>query len=287
MDYILLPSTIEFHDTDQKNVGELTITPCHQGYGTTLGNSLRRVLLSSIEGAAVEAVKIGGVQHEFSAAEGILEDVVEIMMNLKQLAVISHSAEPITLSLTKKGKGEVLAADFEKNSDIEIMNPELKIATSTDGSKELNMEVIIGKGLGYVPASEKDGKSLDLGTILTDSFYSPIKDVGYRVENTRVGDVTDYEKLIVKIETNGTISPKEAVELGTKILMDHYSLLLDAAGHTKFNNEDQIEEAVEDIIEKEEGIDEKNGSDHTVDEPKKKKKVVKKTTKKTKESKEE
>jgi len=230
MDYILLPSTIEFHDTDQKNVGELIITPCHQGYGTTLGNSLRRVLLSSIEGAAVEAIKISGVQHEFSAADGILEDVVEIVLNLKKLAVVSHSSEPITLSLTKKGKGDVTAADFEKNSDIEIINPELKIATITDASKELDMEVIIGKGLGYIPASEKDGKSLDLGTILTDSFYSPIKDVGYRVENTRVGDVTDYEKLIVKIETNGTISPKEAVGLGTKILMDHYSLLLDASG---------------------------------------------------------
>lgn len=244
MDYILLPSTIEFNETDNKNVGELIITPCHQGYGTTIGNSLRRVLLSSIEGAAVETLKIDGVQHEFSSVDGILEDVVEIMMNLKQLAVISHSTEPITLSLTKKGKGDITAKDFEKNADVEIINPDLKIATYT-GNKEFHLEVMIGRGLGYVPASEKESKNLDLGTIVTDSFYSPIKDVGYRVENTRVGDVTDYEKVTVRIETNGTISPKEAVERGTKILMDHYSLILDSAGSTTASAKAKKEETEE------------------------------------------
>lgn len=230
MDYILLPSSIEFRETGDKNIGELVVTPCHQGYGTTLGNSLRRVLLSSIEGAAVEAVKFDGVQHEFAAIDGVMEDVVEITLNLKQLAVISHSEEPIILTLKKKGKGEVTAADFAKNSDIEILNPEMKIATLTSDKKEFSFEVIIGKGLGYVPAAEKESKHLDLGTIVMDSFYSPIKDVGYSVENTRVGDVTDYEKLIVRIETNGTISPKEAVERATKILMDHFSLVLESAG---------------------------------------------------------
>jgi len=233
MDYILLPSTIEFNDTDTPNVGEAVITPCHQGYGTTIGNSLRRVLLSSLEGAAVEAMKIDGVQHEFSGIEGVQEDVVEITLNMKQLAVVSHSDEPVTLSLTKKGKGDVTAADFEKNADIEILNPELKIATITDDKKELNIEIIIGKGLGYVPASEKESKNLDLGTIVIDSFYSPIKDVGYNVENTRVGDVTDYEKVTMRIETNGTITPKEAVARSTKILMDHYQLIIDAAGVAK------------------------------------------------------
>lgn len=230
MDYILLPSSIEFRETGDKNIGELVITPCHQGYGTTLGNSLRRVLLSSIEGSAVEAVKFSGVQHEFAAIDGVMEDVIEITLNLKQLAVISHSDEPVILTLTKKGKGEVTAADFSKNSDIEIINPELKIATITDDKKEFSLEVIIGKGLGYVPAAEKESKHLDLGTIVMDSFYSPIKDVGYSVENTRVGDVTDYEKLVVRIETNGTISPKDAVERATKILMDHFSLVLESAG---------------------------------------------------------
>jgi len=230
MDYILLPSTIEFRETGDKNIGELVVTPCHQGYGTTIANSLRRVLLSSIEGCAVEAVKIDGVQHEFSAIEGVLEDVIEVTLNLKQLAVISHSDEPVILTLKKKGVGEVTAADFEKNADIEIINPEMKIATITSDKKEFTLEVIIGKGLGYVPAASKESKHLDLGTIVMDSFYSPIKDVGYSVENTRVGDVTDYEKLVIRIETNGTISPREAVERATKILMDHTSLVLEASG---------------------------------------------------------
>jgi DNA-directed RNA polymerase subunit alpha len=233
MDYILLPSTIEFNETDDKNIGELIISPCHQGYGTTIGNSLRRVLLSSIEGSAVETIRIDGVSHEFSAIDGVKEDVIEIMLNLKNLAVISHSENPVTLNLSKKGIGDVTAADFEKNSDIEIINPELKIATITDAKKPLNLEIIIGKGLGYVPASEKNTKNLDLGTIVMDSFYSPIKDIGYNVENTRVGDITDYEKVTLKIETNGTISPKEAVAKATKILMDHYSLILDESNKSE------------------------------------------------------
>lgn len=232
MDYISLPSSIEFHGTDNPHIGELVISPCHQGYGTTIGNSLRRVLLSSIEGSAVETMKIEGVQHEFGAVDGVVEDVLQIMLNLKQLAIISHSEEPVRLSLSSKKAGDITASDFEKNADIEIMNPDLKIATLTDAKKGFNLEVIIGRGLGYVPASEKDGKNLDLGTILVDSFYSPIKDIGYNVENTRVGDVTDYEKLTLKIETNGTISAKEAVSRATKILMDHFRLILDASDNT-------------------------------------------------------
>jgi len=229
MEQILIPSTIEINQTDRPNVSEVIITPCHQGYGVTLGNSLRRVLLSSIQGAAVEAFKIEGVQHEFSGIDGIQEDAVNFMLNLKQLAIISHSEQPVRLNLSKKGKGDVTAADFEKNSDIEIINKDLKIATLNDDKKTFNLEIIIGKGMGYVPASEKDSKNLDLGTILTDSFYSPVKDVGYKIENTRVGDITDYEKLILTIETNGTISPKEAVTNATNILMNHFSAVLDAA----------------------------------------------------------
>lgn len=239
MDYILLPSTIDFKDTGKLNTADLIITPCHQGYGTTIGNSLRRVLLSSIEGAAVEAVKIDGVQHEFSAIEGVMEDVIELSQNLKQLAIISHSETPVTLSLTKKGKGIVKASDFEKNSDIEIVNPDLTIATITDDKKELSLEIIIGKGLGYVPVSEKESKNLDLGTILIDSFYSPVKDVGYKVENTRVGDITDYEKVTLTIETNGTITPKETVERATKILMDHFSLVLSSSSTAKVSKKDK------------------------------------------------
>jgi len=235
MENILLPTIIEFVDTDQSNVGKFVITPCHQGYGTTLGNALRRVLLSSLPGAAVESVRITGVQHEFSAVEGVQEDVVEIILNLKQIAVRLHSDEPVTLSLKKKGKGTVKAGDFEKNSDVDIVNPELVIATITDDKKVLEMEITVNKGMGYVPVEEKDSKSLDLGTILIDSLYTPIRDVGYNVELTRVGDVTDYEKLTLTIETDGTMTPKDAVQNATKVLMDHFALILESASEEKIN----------------------------------------------------
>ncbi|OGH76465.1 MAG: DNA-directed RNA polymerase subunit alpha [Candidatus Magasanikbacteria bacterium RIFCSPHIGHO2_12_FULL_41_16] len=227
MDHILLPSTIEFKDTDNPKIGILVLSPCHQGYGTTLGNALRRVLLSSIPGAAVEAVKIDGVDHEFSAIPGTLEDVVQVILNLKQLAVILHTDGPIKLSLKKKGVGDVTAADFETNADVQIINPELKIATITDAKIPFGIEVIIGKGMGYVTAAEKSSKNLDLGTMLMDSFYSAVRDVGYDVENTRVGDITDYEKLVVTIETNGTITPREAVNQATEILMKHFTSILE------------------------------------------------------------
>lgn len=229
MEQILLPTTIEFLDGDHPDVGQVVITPCHQGYGTTIGNALRRVLLSSLPGAAVESVKINGVQHEFAAIEGVQEDGVEIILNLKQVSARCFSETPVTLSLRKKGKGEVTAGDFEKNSDVEIVNPETKIFTITDDKKVIEMEITIGRGRGYVPVEEKNLKNLDLGTILVDSLYTPIRDVGYKVELTRVGDVTDYEKLVLNIETNGTITPREAVSSATAILMDHLALLAEAA----------------------------------------------------------
>lgn len=229
MEHIMLPTHVSFKETDTPHVGKLVISPCQQGYGITLGNSLRRVLLASLPGAAAESVRINGVQHEFSAIDGVQEDMVEVMLNLKQLAVTSHADGAVVLKLKKKGKGDVTAADFEKNADIEIANPELKLFTVTDESRDIDMEVIIGKGVGYIPASEKETKNLDLGTIVVDSLYTPIKDVGYVIENTRVGDVTDYEKLVVTIETNGTVTPQEAVHQATKILMDHFALVLDVA----------------------------------------------------------
>ena len=230
MEQIHLPTSIEFKDDPRSNVGHMVIMPCQQGYGTTLGNSLRRVLLSSLPGAAVESIKIDGVQHEFSGIDGVLEDVVEIILNVKQIAVKVHSNEPVILSLRKKGKGVITAGDFDKNSDVEIANPEQKIMTVTNDKTEINMEIMVGKGRGYVPVSEKSTKDLPLGTIAIDSLYTPIRDVGYNVELTRVGDITDYEKLTVRIETNGTITPKEAVAQSTKMLMDHFALVLDSAG---------------------------------------------------------
>src|SRR3989339_1438868 len=226
MEYnIPLPTTIEFNDTDNANVGQVVVTPCSKGYGTTLGNALRRVLLSSLSGSAVESVKIDGVQHEFSAVDGVQEDMIEIILNLKELAVKVYSDEPVTLTLTKKGKGPITAKDFEKNADVDIVNPDMHIATVTDDKKAFTMDITVGKGQGYVPVSQKETKHLDLGTIAIDSLYTPIRDVGYNVEMTRVGDVTNYEKLVMTVETDGTIAPREAVGQATKILMDHFALL--------------------------------------------------------------
>jgi len=248
MEHIQLPSTIEFQETDQPNVGKVVVTPCHQGYGTTLGNALRRVLLSSLPGAAVESVKVDGVSQEFSAVEGLREDMIELILNMKQVAVISHTEELVTLSLTKKGAGPVTAGDFDKNADVEIMNPELVLGHITDAKKELQLEVTIGHGRGYVPVAERNTKDLDLGTIAIDALYTPIRDVGYNVEMTRVGDVTNYEKLTISIETNGTITPKDAVVQATKILMDHFALVLDPDS-TPVAVEEVAEEAKEEVVE--------------------------------------
>jgi len=228
MENLLLPSKIEFQEGDKPNSGLLVITPCYHGYGTTLGNALRRVLLSSLPGAAVESFKIKGVQHEFTAIEGVKEDVVEIMLNLKQLVVKVHIDEPVVLMLSKKGPGVVTAADFEKNSNVEIINEDLVIANLTS-NKVFEMEITVGRGRGFKITEDKDKQSSDLGTIFVDSIYSPIRDVGYHVEYTRVGDVTNYEKLTINIETNGTISPRQAVLQSTQILMDHFSIVLNEA----------------------------------------------------------
>jgi len=245
MEHIFLPTSVSFEATDRPHVGKLIINPCHQGYGTTLGNALRRVLLSSLPGAAVGAIKIKGVQHEFSGIDGVLEDMIQIILNVKQMAVKSFVNGPVVLSLTKKGIGEITAGDFEKNSDVEIMDKDLKLMTVTDKNKEIEMEIIVEPGRGYVPVAEKDSKNLDLGTILIDSLYTPIRDVGYEIELTRVGDVTDYEKLTLTIETNGTVTPKDAVEQATKILMDHFSLVLNAAQEASSEEPAAVEETEE------------------------------------------
>jgi DNA-directed RNA polymerase subunit alpha len=228
MENFLLPSKVEFQDGPVPHSGLVIITPCYHGYGTTLGNAFRRVLLSSLPGAAVEYFKVKGVQHEFSTIEGVKEDVMEIMLNLKQLVVKVYSDDPVTLQLVKKGSGPVTAGDISPNSSVEIANPDLVIANLT-GNKTLDMEIVVGRGRGYKPVEEKDKKSYDLGTIVVDSVYTPVKDVGYKIEYTRVGDITNFEKLILTIETNGTISPQEAMRQSTEILMNHFTIIMDSA----------------------------------------------------------
>lgn len=231
MENFLLPSKVEFQPGETMRQGSVVITPCYHGYGTTLGNAYRRVLLSSLPGSAVEYFKIKGVQHEFTTVEGVKEDVVEIMLNLKQLAVKTFGEEIVILRLEQKGPGAVTAGDFEPNAQAEIINKDLVICTLTK-NKTLEMEVAIGKGRGYKPVEEKDRQNYDLGTIVVDSVYTPVKDVGYHVEFTRVGDITNYEKLTINIETNGTISPREALRQATQILMDHFSIVRQVAEQT-------------------------------------------------------
>ncbi|MBI4098568.1 MAG: DNA-directed RNA polymerase subunit alpha [Candidatus Magasanikbacteria bacterium] len=225
MEKLLLPSTIQIQDGDQPHRGRVVITPCYHGYGTTIGNALRRVLLSSLPGAAVTAVKIKGVQHEFSTVPGVKEDIVDIILNLKKLRLRVFSAEPVTIALHAKGVGEVTADAIKATSDVEIINKDFVIATITDAKTELDMDLTVGQGRGYVPVEERKRETMDIGTIAIDAIYTPIVDVGYSVDFTRVGDVTNYEKLTLDIETDGTMSPKDALNQAVEILMDHLRII--------------------------------------------------------------
>jgi DNA-directed RNA polymerase subunit alpha len=226
MENILLPSKISFEKGDRPNVGVFVVEPCFYGYGTTLGNALRRALLSSLPGAAVTAVKMKGVTHEFQPIENVKEDALEVILNLKTLRLKVFSDEPVILNLSAKGLKTVTAGDFEANADVEIVNPNLVIANLTDAKANFEMEITVRKGRGYASTEERVGETYDIGTIAIDALFSPVRNVGYQVINTRVGDITNYDKLVMTIETDGTITPEEAVEQSAKILIDYFSLLL-------------------------------------------------------------
>ncbi|MDD4995505.1 MAG: DNA-directed RNA polymerase subunit alpha [Patescibacteria group bacterium] len=225
MKEILLPNKIIIAPGTGKNDAVLTVEPCFQGYGTTVGNALRRVLLSSLPGAACYAVKIKGVQHEFSPIKGVKEDALGIILNLKQLRLKVFTDEPVRLVIKAKGAGVVKAKDIEKNSDIEIINDDLYIAELTDKDSALEMEIMANRGRGYLPIEERDKSNLEVGHIAMDALYSPVLNVGFKVENTRVGEITDYDKLVMNIETDGTITPEEAVNQSVAILLDYFTVL--------------------------------------------------------------
>ena len=210
--------------SEDKRYGRFVVEPLERGYGTTLGNSLRRIMLSSLPGAAVSQIKIEGVLHEFSSIPGVKEDVTEIIMNIKELAIRnnSSSSEPKIATLEFEGEGVVTAADIRVDQDIEILNPETKIATLNGGSNsKLYMELTITKGRGYVGADKNKNEELPIGVIAIDSIYTPIERVNMTVQNTRVGQVTDYDKLTLDVYTNGTLGPDEAVSLAAKVLSEH------------------------------------------------------------------
>ena len=206
--------------------GKYVIEPLERGYGTTLGNSLRRVLLSSLPGTAVTSIRISGIQHEFSAIPGVKEDVTEIVLNIKRILARLHSDEPKTVYIEASGEGEVTAGDIKADGEVEILNPELHIATlGPDAS--LSMELTLDHGRGYVPADKNKNPQQIIGTIPVDSIYTPVLKVNYAVENTRVGNQTDFDKLTLEVWTDRTISPRDAVSLGAKILVDHFTLFTD------------------------------------------------------------
>lgn len=214
---------------EEGNKATFVIEPLHSGYGMTLGNSLRRVILSSLGGAAVTAVKIDSVAHEFSTIEGVKEDVVEIILNLKKLRFRVYSDEPQFLVLTAGGKGPVKADSIKSTSDVEIVNPDQVIATIDDSKVKLGMEIKVEKGRGYVPVENREAEKLEVGMIAVDALYSPVQRVRYNVENTRVGQMTDLDKLVMEIETDGTIAPAEAIRQASEILVEHFQVV---AGNT-------------------------------------------------------
>ena len=224
---------IEINEISEDNrFGRFVVEPLERGYGTTLGNSLRRIMLSSLPGAAVSSVKIKGVLHEFSSITGVKEDVPEIIMNIKSLAIKnnSSSAETKQAYIEFSGKGVVTAGDIKADSDIEILNPELVIATLSDDSSKLDMELTITNGRGYVGA-DKEGKAID--EIAVDAIYTPVERVNLKVENTRVGQITDYDKLTLDVFTNGTLTPDESVSLAAKVLCEHLNLFVDLSENAK------------------------------------------------------
>lgn len=220
---IQLPELKTVHE--EGNKATFAIEPLHSGYGMTLGNSLRRVILSSLGGAAVTAVKIDNVAHEFSTIDGVKEDVVEIILNLKKLRFRVYSDEPQFIVLTASGKGPVTAKGIKTTSDVEIVNPDQLIATLDSEKTRLGMEIKVEKGRGYVPVESREQEKLEVGMIAVDALYSPVSRVRYNVENTRVGQMTDLDRLVMEIETDGTITPDEAIRGAAEILVDHFQVV--------------------------------------------------------------
>ena len=221
-----LPKRLECEDATYTNTyGKFSAAPFERGYGVTLGNSLRRVLFSSIEGSAVTSVKISGAQHEFSTIPGVLEDIPELILNIKSLVLNSHSKIPKTIYIKANSKGEIKAKDIEVDETIEIINPELHIATLTKDAK-LNIEMEVSRGRGYVPAELNKREDKSIGVIPVDAIFTPIKKVNFFVENTRVGQRTDYDKLILEVFTNGAISPKDALLYASNILQRHLDIFV-------------------------------------------------------------
>ncbi len=242
MSLITLPEKIEIKDQGD-NRYQAIIGPCYPGFGVTLGNSLRRVLLSSLPGAAVTAFKIEGAQHEFDSVDHVKEDLVEIMLNLKKLRLKLFGDEPVVLNIEAKGEKVVTAADIKKNSAVEIMNKDLVIANLTDKNAKFNVEITVDRGIGYVTVEQRGDKAkLPIGTVAIDSSFSPVLNVGFDIVNVRVGEMTNYEQLTMDILTDGTVDGTQAIVQAAGILAEHFQFLANQEVEaTEVEDEEEIE----------------------------------------------
>lgn len=238
MQSITLPQKPKYISIDEKT-GKFEIDGCYPGYGTTVGNALRRVLLSSLPGSAITSVKIKGVKHEFSTIPNVLEDVIQIVLNLKQVRLKSHKDEPVTVTLSAKGEKVITAGMIKCPTDVEVITKDAPIATITNAKGEFDMEMEVENGIGYVPVDQQLREKKEVGMIALDAIYTPIRRVNYTIENMRVGKRTDFEKIILEIATDGSISPKDAFAQSVKILSDQFSVLT-----TIKETEELIEEEV-------------------------------------------
>ncbi len=242
----LIQPNKQLHVSDEnKRIATLVVEPLERGFGMTLGNSLRRILLSSLQGAAVTSIQVEGVLHEFSSIPGVREDVTDIVLNIKALALRMHSEEPRRIRLRAQGPGEVTAKQIETGADVEVMNPELVICT-LDRAANLNMEMTVENGRGYIPAAALRKEDTPIGLMPIDALFSPVRKVAYKVENSRVGQVTDYDKLSLQVETDGSVTPEDAIAIAARIMQDQLQLFInfeepkqavaqEAAGELPFN----------------------------------------------------
>ncbi|MDA3839674.1 MAG: DNA-directed RNA polymerase subunit alpha [Patescibacteria group bacterium] len=267
MQNIALPNKISLKEGDQENKGQVIIEPCFPGYGITIGNSLRRVLLSSLEGAAVVGVKIEGVDHEFMSLAHVKEDILEILMNLKELRIKMFTDEVVKLSLSVAGKKIVKASDIKADSSVEVVNKDLNIATLTDMAGNINMEIFVKKGIGYETIEAREEKTTEIGYLEIDSIFSPVLNIGIDIDNVRVGKMTNWDRLVIDILTDGTITPAEAFRQANEILIDQFSSLSE---DKKDKTEEKEEEEVDDKVKEEVATDDDSAKEANDDEPTKK-----------------
>ena len=272
---IALPKAPKYENIDE-NLGRFTIEGCYPGYGTTIGNSLRRALLSSLPGSAVTAIKIKGVTHEFTTIKGVKEDVVQIILNLKQVRFKLSGVDEATVFLKVKGEKEVTAKDIKGDSEVEVVNPSQTIANLTSSTATLEMELTIKRGLGFLPVEQQQRDEKEIGTIAVDAIYNPVKRVNFKVENMRVGKRTDYDKITLDVLTDGSVTPQEAYEQAVKILIGQFEAVAkpreegqdDFPSEMSAEFEERGEEAVQgEFVDKEEEVtleDELSGGDATM-----------------------